>query len=158
MEEKTIYVSIIPDVIRFFRESAGMSVHMIARMLRMDEDEYLDLENGKKKLTIEEIKRLAKVLGRPVSDFFLSDIPGEESYDPLAVTLIMNEVCDRFMEIKGVIGVWSNLRGRKIKIGVVVSVDDERLREEIARLKEEFDRRYPDVIFELVLVKINKDK
>ncbi|MEN3039827.1 MAG: helix-turn-helix transcriptional regulator [Candidatus Kryptonium sp.] len=152
MEERTIYVSVIPEIIRFLRENAGISVDEVAMMLRMDREEYLDLENGKKEPTIEQIKRLAKVLRRPVSAFFLSDIVGVEDYNPFGRSFIMSEACDRIKRIRGVKSVCGSLSGRRVEVIAVTGGDGKKIRDKIARLKEEFERRYPDMVFRFGLI------
>lgn len=72
-----IKVKVNPKVLKWARESAGYSVEEIAKKLRMREEEYLQLETGKKSPTIRQLEYLSKYFMRPLAVFFLPEPPEE---------------------------------------------------------------------------------
>lgn len=67
-------------LIKWAREIAGWSVEEAAKKLKTSVENYLKIENGEKKPTYKQLEVLAKIFKRPLTMFFLSEIPVEKPY------------------------------------------------------------------------------
>jgi Zn-dependent peptidase ImmA (M78 family)/transcriptional regulator with XRE-family HTH domain len=71
---------VTPDVLRWARESIGLSVSDAATMMERSEDEISDWELGKRVPTYAQLEKLAyQVYKRPLAVFYLPERPNETS-------------------------------------------------------------------------------
>lgn len=72
MQEQSTY-KINPKILRFMRESAGMSEDDIAKKLKLSKSKYLKIESGELPISQSELVRLADIYKRPLIAFFSVD-------------------------------------------------------------------------------------
>ena len=73
----TISVEVIPEVLRWLRESSGWSIEEVSKKLRTTSETILEFEAGKKPPTLAQLRALSELYKRPLASFFLSE-PKEE--------------------------------------------------------------------------------
>lgn len=71
MFRKSLEVSVEPEILRWTRESIGLSPEVIAKRLGLSVDLINKLESGEKKPTLKLLERLANIYKRPLAVFFL---------------------------------------------------------------------------------------
>lgn len=72
---------ITPNVLKWARESARMSIETAASKVHVSEDKLLEWETGTSQPTIKQAETLAKAYRRPLALFFLPDVPRD--FQPL---------------------------------------------------------------------------
>lgn len=75
--EKPVWVGVNPNVMRWARESVGLTVPEVSRRLNIGEGTITDWETGDKKPTLNTLKKLASLYKRPLAVFFLPRPPQE---------------------------------------------------------------------------------
>lgn len=68
-----------PELLRWARESAGLSLDDAARKLQTKPEKLLLWESGKEQTTLAKLRKMAQVYKRLFSDFFLPNPPAEET-------------------------------------------------------------------------------
>jgi transcriptional regulator with XRE-family HTH domain len=71
------------DVIRYFREKAGMTQGELAKKVGLSLMTISRYETGKRNPCVNDLKRIARALGRPPKDMLLTLVPVEETDDLL---------------------------------------------------------------------------
>ena len=79
MAEKSLEVSINPEVIKWARENAGFSIEEISKKLKTSKENFEKIESGSKLPTFRQLELLANYFKRPVAIFFLPEPPEEPS-------------------------------------------------------------------------------
>lgn len=77
MSRKSLEVPIEPRLLRWARESIGLSTEMVGRRLGIAPDSLKKLESGQKKPTLKTLDKLANIYKRPLAVFFLPVPPKE---------------------------------------------------------------------------------
>lgn len=72
MSDQTAY-KIHPDILLFLRKSSGMTVEEIAKKLKLTKSKYLSIENGKEKISQNDLIHLADIYKRPLIAFYSID-------------------------------------------------------------------------------------
>ena len=75
--ERPVWVGVNPSVMKWARESIGLTIPEISRRLNIGESTVTDWETGDKKPTLNTLKKLASLYKRPLAVFFLP-IPPQE--------------------------------------------------------------------------------
>lgn len=75
MPYKSQEISVAPTLLIWARKSMGLSIREVAKKLKTSEDVLSKWEAGEKKLTLNQVEKLAKIYKRPLAVFFLSDPP-----------------------------------------------------------------------------------
>jgi Zn-dependent peptidase ImmA (M78 family)/transcriptional regulator with XRE-family HTH domain len=81
MPKKSFEVTITPEVLKWLRQSSGWTEQDTSERLKISEETYLELEEGKRKPKITQLEVLAKAFRRPVVSFLLST-PQVEASSP----------------------------------------------------------------------------
>lgn len=68
-----------PELLRWARESAGLSLEDAARKLQTKAEKLLRWETGQEPTTLAKLRKMAQVYKRQFSDFFLPEPPAEET-------------------------------------------------------------------------------
>lgn len=79
MPQKSFEVFVEPDVLIWARESIGRNIEEVAKQLNVNNDLVKRWENGEKKPTLNQLKKLAQFYKRPLGVFFLPAPPKELS-------------------------------------------------------------------------------
>lgn len=79
MPRKSFEVFVEPEVLVWARESIGRNIEEVAKQLNVSNDLVKRLENGEKKPTLNQLKKLAQYYKRPLGVFFLPEPPEEFS-------------------------------------------------------------------------------
>jgi len=87
MGRKSFEVEVNPEVIKWARESIGLSPQDVAKRLKMTEENYLAIEEGKKLPTYVQLSKLAEIFERPLSALLLPEPPEEPSIELVFRTL-----------------------------------------------------------------------
>ena len=77
MSYKSFEVEIEPSILIWARESIGMTKEKVAKLFNLSENVVSKWESGRKKPTISQIKKLARIYRRPLAVFFLPEPPHE---------------------------------------------------------------------------------
>ena len=77
MQSNTIEVNVKPSVLRWLRESAGLTVEDIARRLGTSETAVKAWESGDRRPTLRTLEELSVFLKRPLAAFLLPQRPSE---------------------------------------------------------------------------------
>jgi len=75
--ERPVWVGVNPNVMKWARESIGLTIPEVSRRLNIREGTVTDWETGDKKPTLNTLKKLASLYKRPLAVFFLP-IPPQE--------------------------------------------------------------------------------
>jgi Zn-dependent peptidase ImmA (M78 family)/DNA-binding XRE family transcriptional regulator len=87
MGRKSFEVEVNPEVIKWARESIGLSPQDVAKRLKMSKENYLAIEQGKKLPTYVQLSKLADIFKRPLSALLLPEPPEEPSIELVFRTL-----------------------------------------------------------------------
>lgn len=79
MAQRSLEVSINPEIIKWARESAGWDIEEISKKLRTSKENFEKIESGSKLPTFRQLEFLANYFKRPVAIFFLPTPPEEPS-------------------------------------------------------------------------------
>ena len=74
---KSISIEVVPEVLKWLRESSGCKIDEVSKNLGITSEAILDFETGKKFPTLTQLRNLSKLYKRPLASFFLSE-PKEE--------------------------------------------------------------------------------
>ncbi|EQD72777.1 Helix-turn-helix type 3 domain protein, partial [mine drainage metagenome] len=74
---KSISMEVVPEVLKWLRESSGWKIDEESKRLGTTSDAILDFEAGKKSPTLTQLRVLSKLYRRPLASFFLPK-PKEE--------------------------------------------------------------------------------
>lgn len=77
MPRKTLEVSIKPAVLKWARESAGLSMEDVAKRIRTSTETVAKWESGERRPTLRALEELASFLRRPLAALLLSTPPAE---------------------------------------------------------------------------------
>jgi Zn-dependent peptidase ImmA (M78 family) len=72
---------VVPDVLRWARESASLEQVAVARKLKVDDDRVAAWENGDESPTVAQLRKLAPIYKRSLAVFFLAQPP--EGFDTM---------------------------------------------------------------------------
>ena len=75
MEENNLAYYINPNILKWARETAGFNKEIIAKRLKISEEELSEIEEGNKDLTIKQLRKLANYYKRPTVLFYLEKTP-----------------------------------------------------------------------------------
>lgn len=79
MSGKSLKVSINPEIIKWARESAGLSIKEASQKLKISTRNFKAIETGNKQPTFGQLEILAHCFKRPVAVFFLPQPPEESA-------------------------------------------------------------------------------
>ena len=77
--EKAVWVGVKPGVMKWARESIGLTIAEVSRRLNIGESTITEWETGDRKPTLNTLKKLASLYKRPLAIFFLPTPPLEPS-------------------------------------------------------------------------------
>lgn len=75
--ERPVWVGVNPSVMKWARESIGLTIPEVSRGLNIGESTVAEWETGQKKPTLNTLKKLALLYKRPLAVFFLPTPPHE---------------------------------------------------------------------------------
>lgn len=75
--ERPVWVSVNPSVMKWARESVGLTIPEVSRRLNIGESTVKEWETSDKKPTLNTLKKLASLYKRPLAVFFLPTPPHE---------------------------------------------------------------------------------
>ena len=78
---RSLTIEIVPEVLKWLRTTAGWETEDVGRRLGTSPETVKDLESGKKKPSLTQLRVLSKIYKRPLASFFLSK-PKEEKPMP----------------------------------------------------------------------------
>ena len=78
MAEKPVWVGVNPDVMKWARESIGLTIPDVSKRLNIREGTIEEWETGDRKPTLNTLKKLTNLYKRPLSAFFLPEPPQEQ--------------------------------------------------------------------------------
>lgn len=71
----SVFANVKPEILLWARESAGFSLSEAATAMAKNEDTLSSWENGSAAPTIPQLRKLAQIYKRPLSVFFLQEVP-----------------------------------------------------------------------------------
>jgi Zn-dependent peptidase ImmA (M78 family)/DNA-binding XRE family transcriptional regulator len=77
MARKSFEIDVEPKILKWARETSGLSTEIVAKKMKLDIETVHKWENGEKKPTLVQLKRLSNIYKRPLAVFFLSECPKE---------------------------------------------------------------------------------
>lgn len=66
-----------PAIVVWARKNSGKSIEQIARRLQLEVEDYLEVEDGKKHLSLGKLRTLAHTTNRPMATFYLPSPPAD---------------------------------------------------------------------------------
>ena len=75
--ERTVWVGVNPNVMKWARESIGLTIPEVSRRLNIKEGTTTEWETGDRKPTLNTLKKLTSLYKRPLAVFFLPTPPKE---------------------------------------------------------------------------------
>ncbi len=73
--QKQIYAKINPKILEWMRKSSNLSVDEVTRKSKIKKQLLLEAEKVDSILTIKQLRKLAQIYSRPLSSFYLNEIP-----------------------------------------------------------------------------------
>jgi len=77
MARRSFEIDVEPKILKWARETSGLSPETVANRMNLDSETIYKWENGEKKPTLSQLKRLSNLYKRPLAVFFLSECPKE---------------------------------------------------------------------------------
>ncbi len=101
---KSVEAIITPEILVWARLASGYSIDTISQKMKMEKERLKKWENGEKKPTINQLRRLANYYKRPIAVFYLSEVPDIpepiKDFRRIEVELLYKEPVKLQMEIR----------------------------------------------------------
>lgn len=87
-----IYAEINPMLMKWARESRGFTIEDAAKKIKISEEKLIQVEKGSDQITMNQLRTASEVYKRPITIFYLNNIPNELSIPDLRRISIDNAV------------------------------------------------------------------
>lgn len=89
---KSIPAYINPKILKWARETSGFSVERISEKMKINLNKFKKIEDGHEKLSVSQLRKIAKIYKRPIPVFYLKKIPENVDLPDFRVSILPIDV------------------------------------------------------------------